>query len=126
MASSKHKPTPPSSDNEPTWPGNGAVLELLRGIAETGKRNEAGINMVSTRLDQIEKDIRLNGQKLGGVMELGGSVLDAKEQMEKSLRQVKQELHALTKAQVRTYDMIAGHVKEDANAAHAPAKAGKK
>lgn len=126
MAGPKRKTTPSPGDSEITWPGNGAVLELLSEISETGKRNEAGINLVSSRLNEIEKDLVQIKQNVGGVMELGGSVLDAKEQMEKSLRGVKSELTALTKAQIRTYDLIQSHAQQTATAAHAPVKAVRK
>ena len=115
--------TPAPSDDEPTWPGNATVLELLREAVAVANRTEAGVNMLNTRVGDMEKDITLLKQNVTGVMELGGSVLDAKEEMSKGLRKVQSQLHALTKAQTRTYDLIQKHAQQPHAAAHPPAKA---
>lgn len=126
MAARKSKQV---GDDDKTWPGMDTLLEMLGDIQAVGRRTEAGVNMLSKRCDEIEAMVAQNGQQIklaqqgmNGVMELGGSVLDAKAQVEKSLAGVKSQLHKLIKAQQRTYDLIAAHARQPAQLAHAATK----
>ncbi len=124
MTQGKGRKTTPAAFPAATTPdgqttGNDAVMVLLQEVLVVAKRAEAGVNLMNTRLGELEKDVGIIKQSVRGVMELGGSVLDAKEQMSKSLRKVGEVLHALTKAQVRTYNLIQKHAALPHDDAHA-------
>jgi hypothetical protein len=98
------------------------VLELLNEIRSKVDTALGGLNLLSNQMREIESEVSLMRSEVAGVMELGGSVLDAKMAMQKGVSEIRTDLHALQKAQVRTYDMVANHSRQPVNVAHRKAQ----